>query len=257
MKQPRGHRVGAHGWSVCTGGNLTAAEKRAMAPAVVDKQLRNVGGRLAMAAHLNRGRRREVDLNRLDPPKTILTRVAEAHAVARLGTAILNHSRRTYSFGAALGLIDGVDVDHELLYVAALLHDVGLPEGAGDRIDFTVASAAVAAQVADDLGLSSSAAEVVASAITLHHSPDVSLADGPVAYLMSAGAAVDVIGLRAWDLPPSTIAVIVAQHPRAGFKREFRRAYRNEAARVPDGRARFLLRYAAFGVAIRTAPFRG
>jgi hypothetical protein len=84
-------------------------------------------------------------------------------------------------------------------------------------------------------------------------SSDVSLTDGLVAFLLAAGAALDVIGLRVCDLPAST----VAEHPRAGFKREFGRAFRDEAARVPDGRARFLLRYAAFGVAIRTAPFRG
>jgi hypothetical protein len=228
-----------------------------MAPAVVAKQVRNVGGRLAMVTHLNRGRRGELDLIRLAPPTTILTRVAEAHAVARLGPAILNHSWRTYAFAAALGMIDKVDVDHELLYAAALLHDVGLPQGAGDRIDFTVASSAVAEQVANDVGLPSSVAETIASAITLHHSPDVSLADGAVAFLLSAGAALDVIGLRVGDLPSSTVAAIVAKHPRAGFKREFRRSFRYEAARVPDGRARFLLRYAALGVAIRTAPFRG
>jgi hypothetical protein len=210
-----------------------------------------------MVAHLNGGRRRELDLIRLAPPTTILTRVAEAHAVARLGPAILNHSWRTYAFAAALGVIDKVDVDHELLYASALLHDVGLPQGAGDRIDFTVGSSAVAAQVADDVGLPSSVAEIIASAVTLHLSPDVSLADGPVAFLLSAGAALDVIGLRAGDLPASVVAAIVAKHPRAGFKREFRRAFRDEAVRVPDGRARFLLRYAAFGVAIRTAPFRG
>jgi hypothetical protein len=229
----------------------------AMAPSIVAKQIRNVAGRLAMAAHLTGGRRREVDLIQLAPPTTNLTRAAESHAAARLGPAILNHSRRTYAFGAALGVIDGVDVDHELLYAAALLHDTGLPEGAGDGIDFTLASVAIASQVADDVGRPSTAAEMVASAITLHHSPDVSRADGPVAYLMSAGAGLDVIGLRVWDLPPSTVAAIIAEHPRAGFKHEFGRAYRDEAARVPNGRARFLMRYAAFGLAIRAAPFRG
>jgi hypothetical protein len=228
-----------------------------MAPAVVAAQARNVAGRLAMAAHLNQGRRRELDLDRLLPPATTLTRVAEAHALARLGPTILNHSRRTYAFGAALGIVDGIDVDHELLYAAALLHDVGLRDGAGGRTDFTVASAAVASQVADEVGLPQTGAEILATAITLHHSPDVRLSDGPVAYLLSAGAAVDVIGLRAWDLPPSTVVTIVDQHPRLGFKREFARAFRAEAARVPRGRAQFLQRYAAFGLAIRMAPFRG
>jgi hypothetical protein len=255
--QPRAHRVGTHAWSLCTGGRLTVAEKRSMAPAVVAAQARTIAGRLAMAAHLNHGRRRELDPDRLLPPATSLTRAAETHARARLGPTILNHSRRTYAFGAALGMVDGIDVDHELLYAAALLHDVALPDGAGYRTDFTLASAAVASQIADDVGLPQTAAEILASAITLHYSPDVRLSDGPVAFLLSAGAALDVIGLRAWDLPPSTVSTIVDQHPRLGFKREFARAFRVEAARVPRGRAQFLQRYAAFGLAIRIAPFRG
>jgi hypothetical protein len=41
-----------------------------------------------------------------------------------------------------------------------------------------------------------------------------------------------------------------------GFKREFDRLWRSEAAAVPSGRARFLRRYGAFGPAIRLAPFR-
>jgi hypothetical protein len=228
--QPRAHRVGTHAWSLCTNGQLTAAERRHLVPAVIAVQVRNVVGRLAIAAHVDHGRRREVDLDRLVPPTTTFTRVAEAHAATHLSPAILNHSLRTYAFGAALAAVDGVEVDHELLYAAALLHDVALREGAGDGIDFTVASAAVALQIADDIGLPPTAAETVASAITLHYSPDVGFDDGPVAYLLSAGAALDVIGQRTWDLPPSTVAAIVDQHTRSGFKREFARAFRGEAA---------------------------
>ena len=200
--KPRTHRIGTHAWSLRTGGQLTAAERTSMIPAVISAQARSVAGRIAMAAHLNRGRRRDLDPDRLTPPATNLTRVAEAHAVAHLDASLLNHSLRTYTFGAALGLVDHVDVDRELLYTAALLHDVALRDGAGNGLDFTVASAAVALQVADDVGLPSTAAETPASAITLHHSPDVRPSDGPVAYLLSAGAALDVIGLRAWDIPP-------------------------------------------------------
>jgi hypothetical protein len=255
--KPRTHRIGNHAWSLRTGGQLTAAERTSMIPAVVAAHARGVAGRISMTVHLNAGRRRDLDPDRLTPPATLLTRVAEAHAVAHLDATLLNHSLRTYVFGAALGMVDQIEVDRELLYTAALLHDVALAQGAGLGRDFTIASAAVALQVADDVGLPSTAADALASAITLHHSPDVRPSDGPVAYLLSAGAALDVIGLRAWDLPPSTIAEVVAQHPRAGFKRGFARAFREEAARVPRGRAQFLQRYAAFGLAIRLAPFRG
>jgi len=120
-----------------------------------------------------------------------------------------------------------------------------------------VGSARVARDVAEDVGLSSAATETMRTAITLHHSPNVTLADVPVAYLLSAGAAVDVVGLRSWQLPPDLLASVVAQHPRLGFKREFAAAFRTEAHRVPRGRAKFLRSYGAFDLAIKLAPFTG
>ena len=81
--------------------------------------------------------------------------------------------------------------------------------------------------------------------------------EAPVAYLLSAGAGLDVIGLRSWQLPPDVLAAVIAEYPRLGFKREFAAAFRTEAARVPRGRAAFLRRYGAFDLAIKAAPFRG
>jgi hypothetical protein len=40
----------------------------------------------------------------------------------------------------------------------------------------------------------------------MHHSPRVTLAAGPVAYLLSAGAGVEVVGMRCWDLPRAMLA---------------------------------------------------
>jgi hypothetical protein len=94
------------------------------------------------------------------------------------------------------------------------------------------------------------------TAITMHYSPGVTVDAGPVAYLLAAGAAVDVVGLRSWELPPATIAEVVRTHPRADFKTVFTEAFRQEAARVPEGRARVLQRYGAFAAAIRFAPFK-
>lgn len=87
------------------------------------------------------------------------------------------------------------------------------------------------------------------------HSPGIGLSAGPVAHLLSAGAAVDVVGLRAWDLPDDTLTAALRAYPRADFKAAFTAAFRREAARVPHGRARFLHSYGAFAAAIRFAPF--
>ncbi len=89
----------------------------------------------------------------------------------------------------------------------------------------------------------------------MHHSPRVTLAAGPVAYLLAAGAGVDVAGLRCWELPRGILTDTVRTHPREGFKEYFADAWADEAARVPQGRARLLRRYGAFTAAIRLAPF--
>ena len=157
-----------------------------------------------------------------------MTRAAEDVARRRLSPALLGHSYRTYAFGVALGELEELDVDREVLFAAALLHDVGLPTPT-PQVDFTLASARAARDVAEQVGLSTAATDTLRTAITLHHSPGVTLAHGPVAYLLSAGAGLDVVGVRSWQLPPDLLAAVVAAHPRAGFKREFSAAFRTEA----------------------------
>jgi len=248
--------LGTYPWVERTGGALTAAERRRLARPLAASHAGNLAGRLAMLLRVSSGRRRDPGLGRRPVPDSPLTRAALSVAQARLSPALLNHSHRTFLFGATLGELEGLDADREVLYAAALLHDVGLLTRV-PRVDFTRASARAAQQVAEQVGLSTAATDTLRSAITLHHSPGVGPEHGPVAYLLSAGAAVDVVGLRSWQLPPALLSDVVRAHPRAGFKREFTAAFRAEAVRVPRGRAAYLRRYGAFDLAIRAAPFHG
>src|SRR6185503_2275603 len=129
------------------------------------------------------------------------------------------------AFGTALGELDHLDVDRDLLYAAAMLHDIGLSTPT-PQVDFTRASARAARDLAEQVGLSSTATDTLLTAITLHHSPGVTLAHGPVAYLLSAGTGLDVIGLRSWKLPPGVLAEVTSTYPRLGFKHEFTAALR-------------------------------
>jgi HD superfamily phosphodiesterase len=55
-----------------------------------------------------------------------------------VSTAVLvNHSYRTYQFATALGELEGLEVDTEVLFAAALLHDTGLVL-AGGKTTFTL-----------------------------------------------------------------------------------------------------------------------
>jgi len=248
--------LGTLSWVERTGGQLSGAERRSLLGPLARTHAANAVGRLSMLARLNSGRRTHLAPAQLVPPSSALTRVALEQAQRRLTPALLNHSYRTFAFGAALGALEGLTVDAELLFAAALLHDTGLPTSA-PNVDFTRASARIARDVAQDVGLSTAATETMRTAITLHSNPRVTLAHGPVAYLLSAGAGLDVAGLHSWRLPPDLLAAVVAQHPRLGFKGEFAAAFRTEAAHVPRGRVQFLRRYGAFDLAIRLAPFHG
>lgn len=247
-------RVGTHAWTMRTGGHLQPADTRRLLVDLARAHATNAVGRLALLTHLHPGRNAYVSPARLVPPSSALTRAATDAATKVLPTPLLNHSQRTYQFGRAIGELEGVDVDAELLYAAALLHDTGLVLADGGD-DFTLTSARIARDVAEHVGLSTAATETLLTAITMHHSPRVTRDAGPVAYLLSAGAGVDVVGVRTWQLPAATLTATVRDHPRDGFKKYFTQAWADEAARVPQGRARLLRRYGAFTAAIALAPF--
>ena len=249
-------RIGSHSWAVRNEGNLSRADRRALLRPLARTHAANALGRTSLFLRLNSGRRAVVPYSELRHPTSSLTEVAEQRAVELLTPGVLHHSYRTYLFGMAVGHLEGVDVDRELLFASAMLHDTGLvPSVPG--VDFSLSSAAIALEVAEAVGLSTAATQIMRDAICLHHSPKVSLAeDGAVAYLLSAGAGLDVAGLRSWKVPPDLLQRVVTEYPRLGFKREFIAAVDAEAEAVPNGRMQFLRRYGAFNLAIRLAPFR-
>jgi hypothetical protein len=169
--------------------------------------------------------------------------------------ALLNHSRRAYAWGAAIAALHGITFDRELLYVAAMFHDTGLPSPV-PHVDFTVRSAAFAREFTDSHHVPAHDRELVANAIAMHHTPGVGVESGAEAYLLSTGAAVDVFGLRSNEVPDAVRESVVHEYPRLGFKREFAGLLRAEAKQVPRGRAWYLHRFAVSDLSIRLAPFR-
>ena len=255
MGQPRPTEpIGSISWTERTGGALTARECLTLARPLLRAELGILAGRLAMLLQMHSGRRSSVDPARLAPPDSALARDAEVAAQDLLTPALRNHSGRAYTWGAALAALQGITFDRELLYVAALFHDTGIPSPVPE-VDFTVRSAAVAREFTDRHDVPADDRELIANAIALHYSPGVGLDSGAEAYLLSAGAAVDVFGLRADKIPDAVRQSVVQEYPRLGFKREFAGLLRAEAKQVPRGRAWYLHRFALSDVSIRLAPF--
>ena len=148
---------------------------------------------------------------------------------------MLNHSRRAYAWGAVIAALDEVEFDRELLYVAAMFHDTGLPTRVPD-VDFTVRSAALARDFTDLHDVQEVRRELVTNAIALHHTPGVGIESGAEAFLLLP-VRVDVFGLRSNHVPDAIRKTVVQDYPRVGFKREFAGLLRAEAKQVPHGRA--------------------
>ena len=225
-------------------------------PAPAAGELSILAGRLAMVLRMHSGRRSSIDPASLVPPDSPLARDAEVAAQDLLTPALLNHSSRAYTWGAAIAALHGITFDRELLYLAAMFHDTGIPSPVPD-VDFTVRSAALAREFTDSHHVPADIRELVANAIAMHYTPGVGLESGAEAYLLSAGAAVDVFGLRSNEIPDAVRQSVIQEYPRLGFKREFAGLLRAEAKQVPRGRAWYLHRFAMSDLSIRLAPFRG
>jgi hypothetical protein len=247
--------VGSIGWTERTGGVLTLREGLSLMRPLVRDELRITAGLLAMALRRHPGRRSVLDPAELVPPDSSIARDAEEAAQDLLAPVLLNHSRRAYAWGATIAALQGLTFDRELLYVAAMFHDTGLPSPV-PHVDFTVRSAQLAREFSERRGVPADGRELMANAIAMHHTPGVRPDAGAEAFLLSAGAGVDVFGLRSGEIPDAVRRNVVQDFPRLGFKREFAALWRAEAKQVPRGRGWFLHRFALTDVTIRLAPFR-
>ena len=93
----------------------------------------------------------------------------------------------------------------------------------------------------------------LANAISLHLNARVPAEHGPEAQLVQAGAGLDVIGLRHWELTPETVGSVVARYPRHNMKRASHDLFKTESH--PRTRARLLNRWLMFGTFIRHSQF--
>ncbi|CRZ16751.1 HD domain-containing protein [Mycolicibacterium neworleansense] len=239
-------------WSTRSGGALTTAQRRALLRPLIRALPAMVGD----AIRTRRGRRGQgrLDFGSIRLPDSALARAAEQEARDVLSPHVLEHSYRTYFFGKALADIDGVTVDDELVYVASLLHDLNLEQPTRGRC-FAVAGAERAVQFVSAHGGTEERAQAVGAAIAAHITVGVSENLADAGGFVSAGAGTDVFGLRMSELSAQWVDELLLRHPRLEFKRHLLKAWAAESAAVPDGRAAWMTRYAAFPLLIRLAPY--
>jgi hypothetical protein len=130
---------------------------------------------------------------------------------------LCNHCIRTFLFGDLLGQRDGLKCDRELLYLGAVMHDLGLTERFDGRQRYEVDGADAARAFVLEHGLSDEKAEVVWDAIALHTSLGIASRKQPEIALVHLGASADVLGVRIADIPSEAVEQVIAEYPRVGF----------------------------------------
>jgi hypothetical protein len=128
---------------------------------------------------------------------------------------LFQHSTRVYFWGALAGKRKGLTFDPELLYTAAMFHDVGLTSGFREsRLRFEVDGANAARDFLRSHGISESDIEKVWLAIALHTTPGISAHLHPVTALTAEGAMMDLAGLGYDEFTDAQREAVATAYPR-------------------------------------------
>jgi HD domain len=147
---------------------------------------------------------------------------------------LFNHSVRVFAFGAIKGVRQKLKFDAELLYVAALFHDLGLVEAYHTETKrFEVDGADAAREFLWSRGIPEPKADLVWEAIALHTTPGIPQYMRPEIALTNAGVLVDVVGIGYDEYTPEQRDQIIAAFPRGDFKNEFIRVQTCSALKKP------------------------
>lgn len=180
------------------------------------------------------------------PPDTPLAAEAEQRVRELSTPELYGHCLRTWAFAALFAQRDRVEHDEELLYVACVLHDLGLTdahEGADPTaMCFAVEGARAAHALVCDHGETAERARTVAEAISLHLNVDVHQRYGSVATLLSKGVMLDVVGRRVEQLPEDAVSGVSRAWPREGAAEVLVTRTKHQAAVRPQSRAALLHR---------------
>jgi HD domain len=248
--------LGTYPWVRRTGGILRWRDRWRLFGQATLYGMATLPWELRRALGIRRRRIASIEPTTLLPPDSRIAREAQEQLAESAGPMVINHSHRTFAFGAAIAAHDGIDFDREVVYVASLLHDLywERPQEPPHPHCFTLPAAESALALASANGWAEERRRAVADAIALHLNvwPPRDSNESNVVFV---GARLDVVGYRHWDLDPATADRILRRHPRLDLKRESARGFELQAAANPGSRVHFQTRYLASKWFTRRAPF--
>lgn len=165
--------------------------------------------------------------------------------------ALVNHSLRSYIWGVSYARRQDIAFDAELLFVAAMLHDIGLvPEFDSHTVPFEEAGGHVAWVFGAGAGWPVARRQRVAEVIVRHMWNEVDVAADPEGHLLELATGLDISGRHPERWPEELRAAVVAALPRLGLREEFLGCFQEQARRKPESTAGQAV---ASGIAARLA----
>jgi hypothetical protein len=145
---------------------------------------------------------------------------------------LFNHAVRTFLFGSLVGRASGQKYDEEILYLACILHDLGLTDRFQDESPFEIQGAETARKFLEELGYSKEKLGTVWDGIAMHSSP-IGQFKQPEIALVGEGAGSDAIGPDLSQIKKGDLAEIVRAFPRLKFKEAFVKTCADVARKHP------------------------
>jgi len=154
---------------------------------------------------------------------------------------LFHHAMRTFLFGSLIGRARGLQFDDELLYLASVMHDLGLTQQFAGDLPFEIQGAEVAKRFLKGQEYSRERAEVVWDGIAMH-----CLAIGgykrPEIALVGEGAGADVLGPDPAEIRKEDTAAVLQAFPRLRFKNNFLKTCADTVAKHPRAAGRTFMR---------------
>jgi hypothetical protein len=127
---------------------------------------------------------------------------------------LYHHCLRTFAFADLIGRQQEMRYDRELLYLSAIMHDLGLTERFDGHQRYEVDGADAAKSFLIENHVPDRKAELVWDAIALHTSVGIASRKQPEVALGQVGASMDVGGFRLNDLPREVVEQVLEAYPR-------------------------------------------
>lgn len=176
-------------------------------------------------------------------PETPAARAAAALASEYHSPSLLNHVLRSWLWAEAFAQLEGrTGYDHELLYVSALLHDIGIvPAFDNVALSYEDAGGHVAVALTTGAGWEPHRRTRAHEVIVRHNWPSVDPALDLEGYLLETATGLDISGARADDLPLALRREVLHAHPRLDLAAEFGAGVADQAERKPSTQAHRLV----------------